>query len=116
MATYRELTSVKALEETLQASHQQPVLFFKHSITCGVSARAFAEFEKYLQTEASAGLQHALIVVQKAREVSDRLAQLTGVPHESPQAILVRNGQAVWNESHFGLRSVALEQAVSTHA
>jgi bacillithiol system protein YtxJ len=116
MANYRELTSLDALEEALQASHQQPVLFFKHSNTCPISAHAFAEFEKYLETEASVGLQHALIVVQKARAVSDRLATLTGVRHETPQAILVQNGKAVWDESHFSLRSTAIAQAVGARA
>jgi bacillithiol system protein YtxJ len=92
------------------------VLFFKHSNTCPISARALAEFEKYLQTSGSAKLQHALIVVQKARAVSDRLAELTGVPHETPQAILVQNGRAVWADSHFALQSATLAQAVGTHA
>ena len=116
MATYRELTSLNELEEALQASHQQTVLFFKHSNSCPISARAFDEFEKYLQTEASANLQHVLIVVQKAREVSDRLEALTGVQHESPQVILVRNGKAVWDDSHFSLRSAAIAQAAGAHA
>ena len=116
MTTYRELTTINALEEILQASYQLPVLFFKHSNTCLISERAFSEFEKYLQTAASAQPQHALIVVQKAGAVSDKLAERVGVTHETPQAILVRNGQAVWHESHFALKSAAIAQAVSAHA
>ncbi len=112
MADYQELTSLAALNELLQASHQQPVLFFKHSNTCPISARAYGEFEKYLASAASAAVQHALIVVQTARAVSNQLAALTGVTHESPQAILVHAGRAVWDESHFQLKSEVLAAAV----
>ncbi len=113
MADYQELTSLAALDALLQASHHQPVLFFKHSNTCPISTRAYGEFEKYLASAASAAVQHALIVVQRARAVSNQLADITGVEHESPQAILVRAGKAVWNESHFKLKNDVLVDAVN---
>lgn len=113
MAEYKELTSLAALDELLQASHQQPVLFFKHSNACPISARAFGEFEKYLASETRADVRHALIVVQTAREVSDQLAEITGIQHESPQTILVRAGKAVWDESHFRLKSETIAAAVN---
>ncbi len=113
MTNYQELTSLAALDALLLASHQQPVLFFKHSNTCPISTRAYGEFEKYLASAASAAVKHALIVVQTARAVSDHLAALTGVEHESPQAIIVRDGKAVWDESHFQLKCEVLAAAVS---
>lgn len=115
MAEYQELTSLTALNDLLQTSHQQPVLFFKHSDTCGISSRAFGEFEKYLASEASATVKHALIVVQTAREVSNQLADITGVEHESPQAILVKEGKAVWDESHLNLKAEVLTAAIKQH-
>jgi bacillithiol system protein YtxJ len=113
MAIYKELTSLAALNELLQASHQQPVLFFKHSNACPISSRAFGEFQQYLASEASATVQHALIVVQKARDVSDQLADAIGIQHETPQAIIVRDGKAIWDESHFKLKSDVIAAAVS---
>lgn len=112
MAEYKELTSLNALNELIQASHQQPVLFFKHSNACPISSRAFGEFQKYLASDASAAVNNALIVVQHAREVSNQLAAITGVEHESPQAILVHGGKAVWDESHLAIKSDRLAEAV----
>lgn len=112
MANYQELLSINALDALLQTSHQQPVLFFKHSNTCPISSRALGEFEKYLTTAAQTGIKHALIVVQKARDVSNKLAAVTGIEHESPQAILVRDGKAVWDESHFKLKSDVIAVAI----
>jgi bacillithiol system protein YtxJ len=109
---YQEITSVDALTEVLQASERQAVLFFKHSNTCGVSMRAFDEFRKYLQAPEGAQVRNCLIVIQSSRDVSDELARLTGVRHESPQAIIVSGGRAVWNDSHLAIKYGRLIEAV----
>ena len=113
MTTYRELYSLTELEEILQSSHAQPVLFFKHSNACPISLRALGEFKHYLESAARPEVQHALITVQTAREVSNKLAELTGIQHESPQVIIVRAGQPVWDESHLKLKSATLAAAAA---
>lgn len=113
MSELQRITSTEELAEMIKLSTEQPVLFFKHSTTCGISARAYDEFQRYLQTSASAQVRNCLIVVQSARAVSNELARLVGVTHESPQAILVQNGRAVWHESHLALKSQTLAAAVA---
>ena len=110
--SYTEITSTAALAEMMTLSEQQPVLFFKHSRTCGISVRAFREFERYLQLPESAQVRNCVIIVQIAREASNNLARMVSVEHETPQAILVRDGRAVWNDSHMALKSEALKMAV----
>ncbi|HKX33583.1 MAG TPA: bacillithiol system redox-active protein YtxJ [Blastocatellia bacterium] len=112
MSTYQEILSTETLQEVLKSSERQPVLFFKHSDTCGISEQAFREFQRYLQSPESAEIGNYVIVVQRAREVSNQLAQLVGIEHESPQAIIVSEGRAIWNDSHRALKSVALVEAV----
>ncbi|MDX2042279.1 MAG: bacillithiol system redox-active protein YtxJ [Acidobacteriota bacterium] len=112
MTVFQEITSTAALAEALKLSEQQPVLFFKHSNTCGISQRAFGEFERYLESAESARVQNYVVVVQTAREVSNELASVLSIEHESPQAILVSKRQAVWNDSHLALKSDALKTAV----
>lgn len=111
--SYQEIVSTAVLAEMMKLSEQQPVLFFKHSRTCGISQRAFGEFERYLQSPESGQVRNCVIVVQAAREVSNELARLVAIEHESPQAILVRGGRAIWNDSHLALKSKVLEAAVS---
>jgi bacillithiol system protein YtxJ len=112
MMNYQEIRSLDALAEVLKASARQTVMFFKHSNTCGVSNRAFNEFRKYLQAPEGAQVRHCLIIIQSSRDVSDELARLTGVPHESPQVIIVSEGLAVWNDSHLAIKSETLIEAV----
>lgn len=112
MAKYREIVTTESLAEALESSERQTVLFFKHSDTCGISGRAFGEFQKYLETPQAAAALNCVIVVQRAREASNELARLVEVEHESPQAIVVRDGRAVWNDSHFAIKSEKLADAV----
>jgi bacillithiol system protein YtxJ len=113
MNPYTEITSTESLDEALDSSERQPVLFFKHSNTCGISAQAFAEFERYLASPESEAVRNCVIVVQTAREASNELARRVGIQHESPQAILVQAGQAVWDQSHLAIRKESLAVAAA---
>jgi bacillithiol system protein YtxJ len=107
-----ELKTVDELKESIANSADRAQLLFKHSLTCPISTRAFSEFQSYLSSMASLEIDYKLIVVQKARDVSNKAAEELGVRHESPQAILVRNGRAIWNASHFDITSNSLAQAI----
>ena len=111
----KELRSVEDLNHALEESNERPVLFFKHSVTCPISARAFNEFRSYLQ-KANPHVSANLITVQTARSVSNETSARLNLEHHSPQAILVRNGREVWNASHFAITAAALQEAVSNHS
>jgi len=94
-----------ALEALLSRSHERPVLLFKHSNTCPVSARAYQQMQGVKSPV-------SIVVVQTSRDLSREVAARTGVPHESPQALVLRNGEAVWSASHFDITADAVEQAM----
>lgn len=94
----------RALDELIARSHKSPVVLFKHSLTCPISARAYREMQQY-------DGEVALVVVQDARDVSSAVATATGIRHESPQAIILRNGRPVWSASHFDITAAAVAQA-----
>ena len=106
-----ELQSIQELNEALQESFDRPVLLFKHSLTCPISSRAFDAFQSYL-AKAGPNISCRLIIVQNAYDVSKDLASRLRLEHQSPQAILVRNGREVWNASHYDITASSLEQAI----
>ena len=108
-----EITSVEELNQLLIESNTRPVMLFKHSSECPISSRALREFESFIET-APDGLSCRLITVQTARRVSDEAASRLDVDHETPQAILIRNGRSVWNASHFGITLDSLTEALQT--
>ena len=93
------------LEGLFARSHERPVLVFKHSLTCPVSAAAYDEMRRV-------GREVALVVVQKARDVSREVESRTGVRHESPQALILRDGAAVWSASHWKVTAEEVGRAL----
>ena len=85
-------------------------LFIKHSLTCPISLAAFGEYTKF--TEVHQDIPTAYLAVQEARPLSNHVAEITGIKHESPQAILFHNGKPVWDASHQQITAEKLEKAV----
>jgi monothiol bacilliredoxin len=102
---FTPINDTDALEQVLARSHNEPVILFKHSTTCPISASAYRQM-----SQVSGDV--SLVVVQRARDVSKEIEARTGIRHESPQAIVLRNGEAVWTASHFDITSDAVEKAV----
>ena len=107
----RELSSIQMLEELLAESAAAPVLLFKHSTRCPVSAAALRRAEEWLAARGDAAPAAGLIKVVENRPLSQEAAARLQVTHQSPQAIVLRNGAALWNASHGGITAQALETA-----
>ena len=95
-----------ALDEALAAD---AFLLLKHSYRCGVSRHAFNAYQAFTATH---DIAHGWIDVLEHRDLSDAIAQHTGIRHESPQAILLRDGKAAWHATHFDISEGALKEAV----
>ena len=100
-----KVTDTKAFEEIVVRSKERPVVIFKHSLTCPISAGAYDQMAEF-QGEVT------LIEVQSARNLSTEIENRFGVAHESPQVIVLRNGQVAWNASHFKITADAVAAAV----
>ena len=111
-----QLTRVQQLDDLdrlITESGERPVLLFKHSRSCGISAEALDELIDHLNVDAPTA-RYAMVTVQTHREVSNAVAARLGVRHQTPQAILVRDGRAVWSASHFHVNAAEIRQAMAT--
>lgn len=107
--SFFKINNRETLDKLITDSKSEPVVIFKHSNSCGISSAAYREMEK-LENQVN------LLEVQSARDVSRQLADLTGIPHETPQVIVLKDGKAVWNASHFEVKAGAVMQALESHA
>lgn len=100
-----ELRDVESLDRFLAQSNGSPAIVFKHSNTCGISARAHAEMSR---------LEHpvGVVIVQQSRDVSNEIEARTGVAHETPQVFIMRNGEVLWSASHGQIKAQAVESAL----
>lgn len=113
MASAKQLRAQEDLEQTLKESEEHPVLIFKHSTTCPISAAAHRQWSAFLASPEAEQVGHAWVRVIEERPLSLALAAQLGVEHQSPQAIVVRNRRAVWHTSHHAITAEALRQAVA---
>ena len=93
-ANFVEINSTEQLDNLFEQSKEKPVLLFKHSLTCPISAGVHQEIS-------SADADINVVIMQQARNVSDEIAKRTGIRHESPQAIVLKNGEVVYHASHY---------------
>ncbi len=103
--SFLKITDTKSLEEMADRSRERPIVIFKHSLTCPISAGAYQEMVEFEG-------EVVLVEVQRARALSMEIESRLGVMHESPQVIVLRNGQVVWNASHFRITAAAVAEAV----
>jgi bacillithiol system protein YtxJ len=108
---YQLLTSVVDLDSVVEASFTRPVLFFKHSLTCGTSAWAHEELDALLDGPA-VPVDVFVVHVQTSRAISDAIADRFNIRHQSPQALLVRNGTVAWHASHHRLSQAEMARAI----
>ncbi|MCA1589846.1 MAG: bacillithiol system redox-active protein YtxJ [Acidobacteria bacterium] len=101
-ANFIDLDSIEKLDRLIEASHSTPVVVFKHSLTCGISAGVL----RIVSTVAS---DVHLIVVQQNRAVSNEIAHRIRLRHESPQAIVISAGQPIYHASHYDITPAEIE-------
>lgn len=94
------LNNVAQLEEIKEASFRQPQLIFKHSTRCSISSMAKSRLDR---SDAPEGVQFHYLDLIAHRDISNKIVEEFFVEHESPQAILIKNGEAIYDESHNGI-------------
>jgi bacillithiol system protein YtxJ len=67
------LQGVDELNRALSESHVRPLLLFKHSYTCGISAEALDELRAHID-EDTGGVAYAMVTVQTHRDISNEIA------------------------------------------
>jgi bacillithiol system protein YtxJ len=102
------LQSIAQLEEIL--SRQSPSLLFKHSTRCSISSVALERLNK---SSLSDRVNAYLLDLLSYRSISDAIATRLQVHHESPQVLLVKNGECCYDESHLSITAADLEEELA---
>lgn len=99
---WKRLTSVDQLKEVIKGSTEKPVLLFKHSTRCNISSMAMNGFTRSWQgTPEQIDIYYLDLL--NYRDVSNAIASETGVMHQSPQVIVLKNKEVVYTATHSGI-------------
>jgi bacillithiol system protein YtxJ len=106
-----EIVSEAQLTDVKQLSGTRPQLIFKHSTRCSISSMAKSRLERGTAPE---GIDFYYLDLIKHRDISKKVAAVFDVSHESPQVLLIKNGECVYDESHSGITmDEIIEQATA---
>src|SRR5690606_8273806 len=99
-STIKNISSREDWEEAKQASLKHDVVIFKHSNTCLMSIKAMNAIAD-LEPDVLARLY--MIIVQRHRDISNLIAEETGITHESPQLLQLSGGKVKTTAHHYGV-------------
>lgn len=114
MTPWQPLTQSEQLTGIVQESFEQPIIIFKHSTTCSISAAAKAKIERQW---ADAGLDATKLYyldLLRFRPISNEIAEKFGIRHESPQLLVIQNGECRHDASHMSIRLSDVKQVVAS--
>ena len=97
-------------DRLVASSHTRPVFLFKHSTRCPISGSRWRAYESFAGMRKDADFARVLVV--ENRSVSAYVAGQTDVTHQSPQAILLFQGEPVWHVSHWSITEEAMTAAL----
>ena len=109
---WKVLTNANEIDELKKLSFEKPVAVFKHSTRCGISSMAKFELENGWDIDSDA-LSLYYLDLLAYRNVSNSVAEALGVVHQSPQLLLLKDGEVVFYTSHHGVHLSGLKKALT---
>jgi bacillithiol system protein YtxJ len=103
------LHTEEELSTLVKKSMDKPQIIFKHSTTCSISSMAKRRLERQWNIDEARADIHYLDLLSY-RNISNKIAADLGVTHQSPQIIIVKNGQAIFNTSHNDIGVDVIEE------
>ena len=106
-AKFKQITTEAELNTVFTDSFDHAVAVVKHSDTCGISANVMYDLGE-IDAEVN------VIVIQQNRDLSNHLADRIGHRHQSPQAFVIKDGEAIYHATHYGIDPVEIESRLKS--
>jgi bacillithiol system protein YtxJ len=110
---WHPLTSAEQLDTVIQESKSTPVVIFKHSTACSISSTAKSRLERQW---AGAGIDHIkpyYLDLLRYRPVSNEIAEVFQVQHQSPQLLLIQDGMCTYDASHLSISIDSVKKSLT---
>jgi len=105
---WNQLASTEQINDIVLRAQEKPVLIFKHSTRCGISSMALNSFTSKWTSDNELADVYMLDLLRH-RDVSNEIAEITGVFHQSPQVIVLKGTEVIYEESHSGIDAREIE-------
>jgi bacillithiol system protein YtxJ len=98
------------LEKIKEESQSQSVLIFKHSTRCSISSMSLNRLDRKWNDNEMKALKPYYLDLIQYRDISNLITSEFGVAHQSPQVLVMENGEIVYSKSHFGINYSELKE------
>ncbi len=107
---WKHLTQRAMLDEIKEKSNHQPQVIFKHSTRCGISAHAEDRLSNDEGLEDIADCYYLDLL--NYRSISNDIAQIFEIGHQSPQIIVLYKQNVIYTSSHHAIESKKIIAAI----
>ncbi len=114
MIKWELLSDISMLDKAIESSFSKDVMLFKHSTTCSISLMAKRRLEDDWDLEDAVTPYY--LDLKSFRNISDAISERLNVHHESPQVLLIRNGECIYDASHFDITISELKETLAFNA
>ncbi len=97
---WKVLSEESQLQEIIQRSETRSQVIFKHSTRCSISSVAKGRLDR---ASAPPDSDFYFLDLIRYRNLSNKIAEVFKVHHESPQVLVIYKGECVYDESHMGI-------------
>ena len=111
MENWKHITDIKTINEIIDASDNRTQILFKDSVTCGISAFAKSRLVdgNHLIIEQA---DFNYLDLLKYRDISNHIAEVLNVYHQSPQILVVKNKEVVYTSSHHSIQPAEIAKFI----
>jgi len=102
------LTESAQLKTISEESENMTIAIFKHSTSCGISKMILKRFEAEAKSADLANTKMYYLDLLSYRSISNEIAKIFNVRHESPQLLVIKNGVVKHHSSHSSIYFSAL--------
>ena len=110
---WAQLESSKQLEDLIQNSTAKPQLIFKYSSRCDLSYTMLNRLENDWQPNETDNIDTIFLDILSARELSNSVENKFGIRHESPQVLVIKNGECIYDDSHMRINYNRIKECLN---
>ncbi len=107
-----QLIALNTLPDIVLKSAERPQIMFKHSTRCSISTMVLNRLLS-LKSDVYSAADFYYLDLLSHRDISAAIADTFDVIHESPQIIVLHNGEAIYDASHNQINAQDLAEVIN---
>ena len=108
---WNHIETLSGLEALDESSFASDALIFKHSTTCSISHIAKRRLEE--DWDITLEIMPYYLDLKQFRDISNTIAEKYMVHHESPQVLIIRAGECIFDASHLDITIDEIKEALA---